>query len=164
VDGPETSGSSKSEVDRRAREQERRLAKPWMIAALIGITSLASAIQFVYYCRSALASTKNAEPSGHVLRAVGLEGRKTNSADFERFLELVRLCPEHGKDAAQIRGVVTYYHFVRLLARLLQKPLPSLSSWARQEQRACSHFAAIVLDRRIASSRNLFLERGTDRP
>ena len=135
-----------------------------MIAALIGITSLATAIQFVYYCRSALASTRNAEPSGHVLRAAGLQSGKTKSADFDRFLELVRLCPESGKDAAQIRGIAIYYRFVRLLAQLLEQPLPAVSSWATKEQCACAHFAAVVLDRRIASSRNLFLARGPGRP
>jgi hypothetical protein len=134
-----------------------------MIAVFIGTTSLAAAIQFVYYCRSALASTRHAEPSSHVLGVVGLETGKPGSGDFERFVELVRLCPELGKDATQIRGVRVYYRMLRFLALLLRGPLPAVSAWARREQRACSHFAAVVLDRRISSSRSLFLERGIER-
>jgi hypothetical protein len=132
-----------------------------MIAVFIGTTSLAAAIQFVYFCRSALASTRHAEPSSHVLGVVGLETGKPGSADFERFVELVRLCPELGKDATQIRGVRVYYRMLRFLALLLRGT--AASAWARREQRACSHFAAVVLDRRISSSRSLFLERGIDR-
>jgi len=135
-----------------------------MIATLIGIPALAAAFQFVYYCRSALASTRMAEPSGQLRRAVGLENGKPNCADFERLLELVRLCPEQGKDAWPIRCVATYYGSLRLLAHLLEGPLPAAASWTRREQRACSHFAAVVLDQRIASSRDLFLERAGDRP
>jgi len=135
-----------------------------MIAALIGISALAAAAQFVYYCRSTLASTRNTKPSAHVLRVVGLESGRPNPGDFERFVELARLCPAQGKDATQIQGVASYYRLLRFVGRLLDRPLPAVSSWARQEQRACSHFAAVVLDRRIASSRGLFLERAIDRP
>jgi len=134
-----------------------------MIAALITITSLAAATQWVFYCRSAVASTKHIEPSGHVLRALGLANGKPCAGDFERFLELVRLCPERGKDAAQIRGVATYYGLLRLLSYLLGEPLPAVSCWARREQSACSHFAAVVLDRRISSSRDLFRQHRIDR-
>jgi hypothetical protein len=135
-----------------------------MIAALIGIPALAAAFQFVYYCRSALASTRTAEPSGQLRRAMGLENGKSNCADFERLLELVRLCPEPGKDAWPIRCVATYHGLLRLLAPQFDEPLPAVSSWARREQRACSHFLAVVLDQRIASSRHLFLARGIERP
>jgi len=125
-----------------------------MIAALISITSLAAAIQWLYYCRSAVASTKHVEPSGHVLRTILANG-KPLASDFHRFLELARLCPGRGKDAAQIRRVATYYSLLHLLARLFGEPIPAVSCWARREQRACSHFAAVVLDRRISSSRDL---------
>jgi len=135
-----------------------------MIAALISITSLAAAIQWVYYCRSAVTSTQNVQPSPHVLRALGMANGKPNGGDFERFLELARLCPERGNDAAQMRGVAIYYQLLHLLARLLGEPLPAVSCWARREQKACSHFAAIVLDRRISSSRDLFSQHRFDRP
>jgi hypothetical protein len=134
-----------------------------MIPALITVASLAAALQFVYYCRSALASARSAEPSAHALRVAGLKSGRPNSGDFERLLEMARLCPEQGKDAGEIRRVATYYRLVRLLARLSRQTLPTLFSWARQEQRACSHFAAVVLDRRISSSRVLFLEQEINR-
>jgi hypothetical protein len=130
-----------------------------MIAPLIGATLLAAAIQFVFYCRSALVGAKKAQPSRHVLGVAGMENRRPGSGDFQRLLELACLCPEHGKDDARIRAVAGYYRAVRLLDRFFERLLPEISSWAKREQRACSHFAAVILDRRISSSRALFLER-----
>ncbi len=130
-----------------------------MIAPLIGATLLAAAIQFVFYCRSALAAARKAEPSRQVLRVAGLENRRPGSGDFQRLLELACLCPEHGKDEARIRAVASYYRAVRLLDRFFDRLLPEVSSWAKREQGACAYFAAVILDRRISSSRALFLER-----
>jgi hypothetical protein len=113
----------------------------------------------VFYCRSALAGARQAEPSSHVLRVARMENRRPDSGDFQRLLELAYLCPEHGKDQPRIRAVAAYYRVAGLLDRFSRRLLPEISSWAKREQRACSHFAAVILDRRISSSRDLFLER-----
>lgn len=135
-----------------------------MIAALIGVTLFAALIQFVYYCRSALASAKRVELSDHVLGVAGLESGGLASGDFERFFELVRLCPEQRTDRAEIRAVAAYNRLLRVLANVSRELMPAVSSWATQEQQACSHFAAVVLDRRISSSRDLFLQHAINRP
>lgn len=134
-----------------------------MIAPLISITGLAAAIQFVYYCRSALAGAQNIEPSRQVLRAAGLENRKPYGADFQRLVGLASLCPERGKDGAQMRAVAIYYRLLRALEYLSHHPTPILSIWAKREQESCAHFAAVALERRISSSRELFLQHGTNR-
>jgi hypothetical protein len=134
-----------------------------MIAPLIAAAALAAAIQFVYYCRAALAGAKEVEPSTQVLRVAGLDGRKPDSGDFRRLLELAYLCPEHGKDAVRIRTVAIYCRALRALQRWSHRLIPELSSWAKHEQRCCAHFAAVALERRISSSRELFLQHGADR-
>jgi hypothetical protein len=134
-----------------------------MISALIGVASMAAAIQFVYYCRSALSSVRNAELSGHVLGLAGVDGRIPGCADFARFSALAQVCPEHDREGSQMRAISTYYELLRALARI--RPLvPSMASWAKREQQACSHFAAVVLDRRISFSRNILLQYAPNRP
>lgn len=134
-----------------------------MIAPLITITGLAAAIQFVYYCRSALAGVQNVEPSRQVLRAAGLDSRQPYSHDFNRLVELASLCPEHGKDGARIRAIAIYYRVLRALDYASHHLTPVLSTWAKREQASCAHFAAVALERRISSSRELFLQHGTNR-
>lgn len=134
-----------------------------MIAALIGVALLAAVTQFVYYCRSALASAKGVELSDHVAGIAGLRSAKQASCDFERFFELVQLCPAQRTDASQMRAVAVYYGLLRALERTTRGLTPAVSSWARHEQQGCTYFAAVVLDRRISSSRNLFLQQAINR-
>ena len=134
-----------------------------MITALIGVASAAAVIQFVYYCRSALASVNEVELSGHALGVAGLKGGRVAPGDFQRFLELVRLCPEQRAERAGIQAVAIYYKLLRSVDRASHVLIPALSAWAKGEQQSCSHFAAVVLDRRIASSRELLLQHAADR-
>jgi hypothetical protein len=134
-----------------------------MIAPFIGVTALAAAIQFVYYCRSALAVARNIEPSPQVMRVVGFESRNPDPADFQRLLELAHLCPEHGKDRARTRAVTIYYRVLEVVRYFSRPVMPVISAWVNREQQACSHFAALVLDRRISSGRDLFLQHSTNR-
>ena len=134
-----------------------------MIAPLLGAAALAAAIQFAYYCRSALVAARKTEPSLQVLRSAGLNKRSPDYADFPRFLELVSLCPEHGKDAMRIRQIAIYYRLLGVLETLCRELVPAVSSWAKREQASCAHFAAVALERRISSSRELFLQHGTNR-
>lgn len=134
-----------------------------MITALIGVASVAALIQFVYYCRSALASVNDVELSAHALGVAGLRVGRVSSGDFDRFLELVRLCPEQRSEKAGIRAIATYYRLLRGVDGASKLLFPALSSWARREQQSCSHFAAVVLDRRISSSRDLLLQHAANR-
>jgi len=134
-----------------------------MIVALIGVASVAAVIQFVYYCRSALASVESVELSAHALGVAGLKSGRLAAGDFQRFLELVRLCPEQRAETAGIRAVAIYYRLLRVVDRASRLLAPALSAWARHEQQSCSHFAAVVLDRRISSSRDLLLQHAAVR-
>ena len=89
-----------------------------------------------------------------VREVAGLAGQEVAADDFRRLLQFVRLCPERADDGTEIRAVGTYYRLMNLLRRI-----PGLAAWAEQERRGCSYFAAVVLDRRISNSRELFTQQ-----
>jgi hypothetical protein len=120
---------------------------------------LAVAEFFIYYCRSIVASSKRTQVPAGVCEAAGVDRNGIASDDFERFLELVRLCPEESADQRNMSVVCAYYTFVRALGRASQGLMPSVESWAEKEQRNCSHFAAVALDRQISSTRRLLAQK-----
>ena len=135
-----------------------------MIAALICVISVAAFLQFfVSYCRSILASSRKVELSSRVREVTGIASHNVAADDFQRLLQLVRLCPERGDDQTEIRAVGTYYGLLHILGCLARPWVPSLASWAEQERQSCSYFAAVALDRRISYSRDLFTEQVADR-
>lgn len=135
-----------------------------MIAALICVISAAACLQFfVSYCRSILASSRKAELSERVREVTGIEGPEVAAGDFQRLLQLVRLCPERGDDRTEIRAVGTYYTLLRGIILISRSAMPKLSAWAESERQSCSYFAAVVLDRRISYSRDLLMQQAADR-
>jgi hypothetical protein len=134
-----------------------------MMAALIAAVSLAALVQvFVSYCRSVLASARKVELSARVVTLAGVEGESLAAEDFDRVLQLVRLCPEHDADRSEIRAIGTYYLLLQVLDRVAGALNPRIAIWTKRESGSCSHFAATVLDRSISSSRSLFTEQASD--
>jgi len=128
-----------------------------MIAALICVASLAALLQFfVSYCRSILASARKDALSESVREVAGIGNAGVSADDFARFLQLLLLCSGGGRDRTQIRAVEIYYKLLHILGRVSHSVIPGLSSWAEEEGRGCSYFAAVALDRRISESRGLF--------
>ena len=135
-----------------------------MIAAAIYVVSLVALVQFfVYYCRSVLASSSQIELSTRVREVAGVRANDVAANDFERFMELARLCPETGAGRADVRAVGLYYHLLHAVERLSRTAAPHLAAWAEREQRGCSHFAAVALDRRISLNRSLFAQQAGGR-
>src|ERR1700689_5284365 len=123
-----------------------------MMATLIAAVSLAALVQvFVSYCRSVLASARKVELSPRVAALAGMQGESLTTGDFERVLQLVRLCPEQDADQAGIRAVGTYYCLLQTLSRGVREFNPGVAIWTEEQGKRCSHFAAVVLDRRISS-------------
>ncbi|MGC2419323.1 MAG: hypothetical protein WA434_16395 [Candidatus Acidiferrales bacterium] len=114
---------------------------------------------FVHYCRAILASSRKTQLPASVCEAAGVDRDGVAPGDFERFLELVRVCPEETADNRRICAVCAYYGLVRALGRASRGLVPGVESWADKEQRNCSHFAAVALDRRISCTRKLFAQR-----
>jgi hypothetical protein len=133
-----------------------------MIAGLVCIVLLASFSQFIDYCRAILWSAAEVELSDHVCEVTGIENDVIVADDFKRFLELVRLCPEHATDRRQIRAIGCYYDLLQMGEGTFGKFSPASCYRAQQERQRCSHFAAVILDRSISSSRDLFTQQAAD--
>jgi hypothetical protein len=141
----------------------RELGEIGMIAALICVVSLAALAQvFVSYCRSVLATARKVDLSDRLLEVADVGGRSLSADDFGRFMELVHLCPEHKANRAGVREILTYYRSLNALNRLFGGMISGLAAWTERERERCSHFAAVVLDRSISTSRNLFSEQAGD--
>jgi hypothetical protein len=134
-----------------------------MMATLIAVVSLAALVQvFVSYCRSVLASARKVELSARVTALAGMEGESLAADDFDRVLQFVRLCPEHDADRTGIRAIGIYYRLLRILGRVIGTFNPRVAIWTEHERQGCSHFAAVVLDRCVSSSRSLFTQQASD--
>jgi hypothetical protein len=135
-----------------------------MIAALIFVISTATLLQFfVLHCRAILAHSSTIELSDRVRDLTGITNQHVGAGEFHRLLQLVRLCPERGDDRKEIRVVRAYYAFLAILGRATHAVVPSIAAWSESEQRGCSYFAAVALDRRISYSRDLFSQQVADR-
>ena len=92
-----------------------------MIAALIFVSSIAALLQFfVSHCRSILAYSRRVELSDRVREVTGLAASNVAASDFDRLVQLVRLCPERGDDRKEIRVVGTYYSLLDMLGRIIK--------------------------------------------
>ena len=135
-----------------------------MIASLIFVISFAALLQFfVLHCRSILAYSRRVELSDRVREVTGIVAQDVRASDFDRLVQLVRLCPERGEDRKEIRVVGAYYSLLALLDRMTRSLIPSVATWTEGERRNCSYFAAVALDRRISYSRDLFTQQVADR-
>ena len=133
------------------------------MAALISVVSVAALAQvFVSYCRSVLTSAKNVELSDRVLEVTDMAGRNPAADDFDRLMQFVRLCPDHDPDRRGVRAICAYYRLLKFLVRMFGGLISGLSAWAEREREDCSHFAAVVLDRCISSSRSIFTQEAGD--
>ena len=131
-----------------------------MIAAFICVFSVAAFVQFFFsYCRSMLTYSATVALSNNVREFAGMQARSVAADDFDRFLQLLRLCPDLDTDKREIRAVGAYYSTLNLLNHAFRVAMPNLASWAERERQNCSYFAAVVLDRRIAQSRDLCLQQ-----
>ncbi len=123
-----------------------------MIAAIIFVISLVMLAQFfVAYCCSLLTAYAKIEVSVQVCRIAGLGSGDARADEFHRLFQLVRLCPDPGDDGLELRAVHSYYG----LLNALQVPLalaPTAATWVARQRAACSHFAAVALDRRVAGN------------
>lgn len=131
-----------------------------MIAALIFVISMAALLQFFFlHCRSILAYSRRVELSEHIREVTGLASQDVAAGDFERLVQLARLCPERGDDRKDIRIVGVYYSLLHAIGRATRWLIPSIAEWTDTERRGCSYFAAVALDRRISYSRDLFSQQ-----
>lgn len=131
-----------------------------MMAALILAVSLITLMMFfVSYCRSLMASCAD-HPVSHEVRDVTGIAASARSTDFARVRQLLQLCPERPDDRNGLQAVELYYGILGLLENTVARLLPSVHFWTEQERAGCANFAVVLLDRRIAFSREILAQQG----
>jgi hypothetical protein len=130
-----------------------------MIAAIILLCSVAFLLQFfVSYCRSLIAASAREPLPVEVQDVAGIR-RNATADDFFRVVQLLHLCPERPEERGEIKAIGVYFRLLSLLRSPFAGLWPRLGTWAELERSQCSHFAAVVLGRRIAFSRNLIAQQ-----
>jgi hypothetical protein len=131
-----------------------------MMAALIFVVSLVTLLMFfVSYCRSLMASSTRHQLSAEVRDVTGIQTVATGS-DFARVMQLLQLCPERSEDRPGLQAVELYFSILKATQKVFARIIPSLESWTEQELAGCANFAVVVLDRRIAFSREILSQQG----
>jgi len=131
-----------------------------MMAAFIFIVSLTTLLMFfVSYCRSLMASSLRHTLSKEVRDVTGIPA-SASGRDFAKIMQLLQLCPERPDDRAGLQSVEIYYGILGLVETTIARLLPSLRLWTEQERAGCANFAVVVLDRRIAFSREILAQQG----
>lgn len=134
-----------------------------VIAACIAGASMVALLPlYISSCRAMLNSAERVSLSDRVTTLVGAEDDGPTADDFERALQLVRLCPEHGADREGIRAVTVYCRAIQVCTSLFGRFFPRLNAWGELERRQCAHFAAVVLERSITSSRRMLTQHATE--
>lgn len=122
-----------------------------MIPALLFLLSIAAVVQFsLAFCRSLLLTYGKVELSDRVREVTGLTGETVAAGEFSRLMNLVRLAPDPGDDAMEIRSVSAYHSLVVIERWLMSLVSEKACDWCENELRRCAHFAAVTLDRRLA--------------
>ena len=131
-----------------------------MMAALAVLIAVVALVQFfVSYCRSLLATYSAMKLSEQVRELTGIGNDVGHASDFKRLVQLARLCPERKGDRVGVQAVGAYHWMLDLLHAAFRTQGPRVVNWTERERVRCTYFAAVVLDRRIAYSRELFAEQ-----
>ena len=130
-----------------------------MMAAIILLFSIVVLLQFfVSYCRSLIAASAKEPLSEEVQDVTGIS-RNPSADDFFRVVQLLHLCPERPEERGEIKAIGAYFKVLGVLRKTLARLFPSVQGWTDLERGQCTHFAAVVLGRRIAFSRNLLAQQ-----
>jgi hypothetical protein len=131
-----------------------------MMAALIFVFSVATLLMFfVSYCRSLMAASSRHTLSREVRDVTGIPA-SASGRDFERVMQLLSLCPERPDDRTGLQAVGIYYGILNVVEKTVAALVPSVHMWAEQERAGCANFAIVLLDRRIAFSREILAQQG----
>ena len=126
-----------------------------MLLGLIVALAVAFTIHWgISYCRAAIWSAYNRELSEEVRSLAGLDKVGNDPNSCSRLWMLLDLCPRIGaKDSTRLRLVRFYCRILSSLNSLACRLGVRFSGRFQRERMACTHFAAVVLDRRLASAR-----------
>ncbi len=124
-----------------------------MMPSLIFVFSVGALLQFaVSYCRTLLLDSSAIALSKRVQEFAGIRPKSCSPLDFDRVMQLIRFAAPSQDDAGQMRAVTIYYRLTRIALALVAPVSREASSWLQNELSRCTHFAAVALDRRIATA------------
>jgi len=122
-----------------------------LISALIFAASAGLLVQFfVAYCRSLINAAYSLELSEQAHQVTGIDDHHIRPSDFRRMMELLHLCPGPGSDRLQLGAVRSYFSLLSF-----SRSIFGAKDWIERDQKSCSYFVAVALDRRIAHNRML---------
>ena len=120
-----------------------------LISALILAASLGLLVQFfVAYCRSLINAAYNLELSEQAHQVTGIDDHHIQPTDFRRMMDLLHLCPGPGTDRMQLGAVRVYFSILNFFRNIFGS-----QEWIHRDQKSCSYFVAVALDRRITHNR-----------
>jgi hypothetical protein len=121
-----------------------------MIAIFILALSMLALAEFaISQWRSMWILVASQPLSSSLQTATGISAESITADHFSVLAQTTeQLCPSPEEGNLWLREVGVYYRIVRLL----DKHVPSLSSWAHNELMECSRYAAVVLDQRLNAS------------
>jgi hypothetical protein len=90
--------------------------------------------------------------SARVQEIAGATANGFAGSDFNHLLDLLRFAPQVKVDAAPMRAVTAYYRLARLGSKLVSPLSREASQWFQAELSRCTYFAAVSLDRRLATA------------
>jgi hypothetical protein len=118
-----------------------------MIAVFILALSMLALAEFAISQWRSMWILVSAQPlSSSLQAATGISAESITADHFSLLAQTTeQLCPSREEGNLWLREVGVYYRIVRFL----DKHVPSLSSWSKDELLACSRYAAVVLDQRL---------------
>ena len=133
-----------------------------MIAALIFVVSISTLLQFfVFYSRSLIAESQAQKLSDETREICGIAAKNPAGDQFQRFLQLIALCPDSGADGKNVFVVTLYYRLLALAQAVSRWVAPATSAWIESERSGCAYVVAVALDRRIAHNRQMMASQSS---
>jgi len=124
-----------------------------MLFIFLGLLCCVLSFQFfIVYCRALLAESAQVELSPNTISYFCVKEDEASGDDFARIVALVRMC-QNTEEARSLRFVQIYYRLLTPILRLSVVSGPRLAKRVQHERRACTHFAAVILEKRIARAR-----------
>jgi hypothetical protein len=139
-----------------------------VVNVLIAVIALVALVQFfLAYCHFLLLSSSRLEVSEEIQQLIQTESGAAPEPgldDFQRLLQLARVCPFPGGNPAQVRAVRAYYFILKAMDPGFRLLVPGIAGWAHRELAQCCHFAAVALDRSVNATRLLLMNLNRNQP
>ena len=133
-----------------------------MLFICFGLTCLVLVFHFfVAYCRSLLAAAARVTLSGRTAIDFEITHSASSGDDFPRLRALAGICQDSNGER-NLRLVQIYYRLLEIVHPLFEATTPGIATRVENERRACTHFAAVVLEKRVGHARELWRRQNVD--